>query len=220
MHINVIFDTVCPWCFIGKRRLEEALRQAPQDNLEISWQAFLLNPDMPLGGMDQTAYLAAKFGGEERLRRVYKAVADAGRSSGIAFAFDAISRAPNSIDSHRLVRFAAKYERGGEAVERLYQDYFLNGRDIGARGVLIQIAEDLGLNPEEFRAYLYGGGDIDEIQEENTRAHRFGISGVPAFVIDGQFTVSGAQEPAVLKRIFDVAAERRQELMESGTQPL
>lgn len=220
MHINVIFDTVCPWCFIGKHRLAQALRNNPQESVEISWQPFLLNPDMPFEGMDWHHYLTAKFGGELRAQRVYAAITEAGRQSGIEFDFDAIRRTPSSIDSHRLVRFADREAVAEEAVERIYNEYFLHGRDIGDRSVLLEIAEALALDVDGFRDYLHSDDDIDDIRDQNARAHRFGISGVPAFVVDGQFTVSGAQEPMILQRIFDVAAERRQEILESGTQPV
>lgn len=220
MHIDVIFDTVCPWCFIGKRRLDRALADRPVANVEYNWQAFLLNPDMPVEGLDHRTYLAAKFGGEARSRRVYSAIAEAGRNSGIEFNFDDIGRAPNSIDSHRLVRYAGRRGRAMDAVERLFQSYFLDGRDIGNRSVLVEIADQLDFDLREFRDYLYSSADIEDIKLQNARAHRIGISGVPAFIVDGQFSVSGAQEPIILQRIFDVAREKRLELSESGTQPL
>lgn len=220
MHINVIFDTVCPWCFIGKHRLAQALKDDPRESVEISWQPFLLNPEMPFEGMDWRHYLAAKFGGELRAERVYAAITEAGRQSGIEFDFKGIQRIPSSIDSHRLIRYAERDGLAEDAVEQIFKEYFLLGQDIGNRSVLIRVAEDLNLDIDGFQDYLYGDEDIDEIREQNARAHRFGISGVPAFVVDGQFTISGAQEPAILQRIFDVAGERRQEILETGIQPV
>lgn len=220
MKINVIFDTICPWCFIGKRRLDQALAKRPVPKLEFTWQAFLLNPDMPVEGLDHSTYLAAKFGGDARSQRVYSAIADAGRNSGIEFNFDAISRTPNSIDSHRLVRYADRTGYASQAVELLFQAYFLEGSDIGNRSVLVKIAEQLGFKAEAFREYLYGSSDLEDINQQNARAHRIGVSGVPAFIIDGQFSVSGAQEPMILQRVLDVAREKRLELSETGTQPL
>jgi predicted DsbA family dithiol-disulfide isomerase len=216
MRIDVIFDTVCPWCFIGKRRLEAAVADLETDGIEIHWNAFLLNPDIPPEGMERRAYLRAKFGGESRALRVYSAIARAGASAGIEFNFDEIDWTPNTIDSHRLVRFAQRYGRAVEAVELVFQSYFLDGRDIGKRSVLIDIGRQLGFEIDALRAYLYEASNIQNVLDHNARAHRLGISGVPAFIIDGQFSISGAQEPAVLRRLLDIARERRRELVAGG----
>ncbi len=220
MQIDIIFDTICPWCFIGKRRLEAALRQRPNVNAEIIWHAFLLNPDMPPEGMDRQEYMVIKFGGESRSRRVNNAIIEAGKTVGIEFNFDHVGRMPSTVDSHRLVRFAAAAGYAGQMVEALYQAYFLEGRDIGHRSVLFDIAGQLDLDIEALRDYLYSGRDVDDINEQNARAHRLGISGVPAFIFDGEFAISGAQEPSVLLRMFDIAEEKRREWMVEGTQPV
>lgn len=213
MRVDVIFDTVCPWCYIGKKRLEAAIALHGGAGIEIHWNAFLLNPDLPSDGMDRRAYLRAKFGGESRAQRVYAAIARAGASAGIDFNFDAIDWTPNTIDSHRLVRYAQQYGRGGDAVERIFRSYFLDGRDIGKRSVLIGIAEQMGLNADKVRAHLNDNGTVQHILDSNARAHRLGISGVPAFIVDGQFSISGAQEPSVIARLLDVARERARELV-------
>ena len=213
MQIDVIFDTVCPWCFIGKRRLDSALAQRPHIEADINWHAFMLNPDMPPEGMDRRDYVKVKFGGESRSRRVHHAIGEAGRTVGISFAFDRIGRTPNTVDSHRLVRFAAETGRADAAIEALYYAYFLNGQDIGNRSVLFTIGDRLGLDGDALRDYLYSDRDVDDVNEQNARAHRLGISGVPSFVIDGEYSISGAQEPNIFLKLFDVAEERRRELL-------
>ena len=213
MRIDVIFDTVCPWCYIGKRRLEAAIAEHGADDIEIHWNAFLLNPDIPPEGMQRRAYLRAKFGGESRAQRVYGAIARAGAAAGIDFNFDEIDWTPNTIDSHRVVHYAQNLGRGVEAVERIFQSYFLEGRDIGKRSVLIDIGRQIGLNEDRLRSYLHDTSNIQTVLDHNARAHRLGVSGVPAFIIDGQFSISGAQEPAVLGRLLDIARERRREVL-------
>ena len=203
MRIDVIFDSVCPWCYIGKRRLEKALALRPGLDPDIAWRPFLLNPEMPPDGIERTLYLVRKFGSEARVRRVYGAIAEAGLSEEINFAFDSIRQTPNSVDSHRLVRFAG--EAAGDAVEALFQAYFLRGENIGERDVLVGIGTGIGLDERTLRAYLESDADIDNVLAENARAHRLGITGVPAYVIDGEMVISGAQDPAILARVMDVA---------------
>ena len=216
MRIDVIFDTVCPWCYIGKRRLESALADFDPADVEIHWNAFLLNPDIPPEGMERRAYLRAKFGGESRAQRVYAAIARAGHSAGIEFNFDEIDWTPSTIDSHRVVRYAQRHGRATEAVELIYQSYFLEGRDIGKRSVLIDIGHQLDFDTDSLRAYLHEPTNIQGILDHNARAHRLGISGVPAFIVDGQFSISGAQEPMVIRRLLEVARERRREMYAEG----
>ncbi len=218
MQIDVVFDTVCPWCFIGKRRLERALAQRPDLPIQLNWRPFLLNPEMPTEGIDRTAYLIKKFGSETRVRRIYGAIGDAGHSVEIEFAFDRIHRTPNSVDSHRMVRFAK--DQGGRAditVEALFHAFFLDGRDIGQRGVLLEIAEDIGLDAAALAAHFDDGEDIPDIHEANARAHRLGINGVPAFSFPGNLVISGAQEPPVLVRMIDAAGVMAETTAETAT---
>lgn len=205
MQIDVIFDTVCPWCFIGKRRLDKALALRPNLNPEIFWRPFLLNPHMPGDGIDQTAYLVRKFGSENRVRRIFGAIAEAGQSVEIDFAFERIGRTPNSVMSHRLVKLATEQGVAGACVEAIFLAFFIDGRNIGDPGVLAEIGGRLGMNPRAIRAYLEADDDVDWVRDENTRAHRVGVNGVPAFIIDGRHAIAGAQEPAVLARLLDAA---------------
>ena len=203
MRIDVIFDSVCPWCYIGKRRLEKALALRPGLESDIDWRPFLLNPEMPPDGIDRAIYLVRKFGSEARVRRVYGAIAEAGLSEEIDFAFDSIRQTPNSVDSHRLVRFAGA--KAGDAVEALFQAYFIRGANIGDVDVLVGIGAGIGLDGRTLSDYLESDADIDDVLAENARAHRLGMNGVPAYVFDGTMVISGAEEPAILARVMDVA---------------
>nr|CAX84015.1 Predicted dithiol-disulfide isomerase involved in polyketide biosynthesis [uncultured bacterium] len=207
VRVDVVFDAVCPWCFIGKRRLEQAMRLRPDIPVVRRWRPFLLNPDMPLEGVGQSDYLLRKFGNEARIKRVFGAVSDAGHSAHIAFAFDRIRKTPNTVHAHRLIRFAAGRDRASEAVEALFVNHFINGKDIGDRDVLIRIGVLLGLVEEDLVAYLRSETDIDFIHQENVAAHRLGINAVPSFVFNGNLAISGAQEPRVIARLLDVARE-------------
>jgi predicted DsbA family dithiol-disulfide isomerase len=205
MEIDIIFDTVCPWCYIGKKRLEKALAMRPAIKAKPNWRPFLLNPEMLPEGIDRTAYLIKKFGSQARVSRIYGAIGEAGQSVEIDFDFDRIGRTPNSVDSHRLLRFADKRGLADKLVESLFVEFFINGRDIGDIGVLTEIGGAAGLDAGELRAYLESDEDVRLIYDENARAHRLGINGVPSFAFNGKFVISGAQEPQVLARMLDAA---------------
>ena len=205
MEIQVIFDTVCPWCFIGKRRLELALALRPNINAEFHWRPFLLNREMPPEGIDRTAYVIRKYGSEDRVRRIYGSIVEIGQSVDIDFAFERIDRTPNSVDTHRLVMFAARQGVADEMVEGLFVEYFLHGRNIGERGVLRDIAREAGLKVSSVDTYLDGEDDVERVYDESRRAHRLGINGVPAFVFNERMGIAGAQEPQVLARMLDAA---------------
>ena len=207
MNIDVVFDTVCPWCFLGKRRLENALSMRPGVAVEVRYHPFLLNPDMPDGGMDRRMYLEHKFAGPHRARRVLEAVGAAGESSGVRFDFDAIERMPNSIDSHRLLRLAAGHDRREQALETVFEAFFQRGQDIGRTAVLVNIGAAAGLDPDDVRALLADDEGRTEIRAANARAHAMGISGVPSFVFNGGHAIAGAQDAEVLVRLIDLAVE-------------
>ncbi len=207
IRIDIVFDPVCPWCYIGKRRLEQAFDLRPGIEVMPLWRPFLLNPEMPTSGIDRTAYLVKKFGGEARVSRVFGAIAEAGQSVEIGFAFDKIRRTPNTVNAHRLVRFAAFSGKAGDAVEALFHDYFVNGHDIGEIDALVALGGGLGFDAAALHGYLKSDEDVDLIYEENVRAHRLGINGVPVFVFNDILAISGAQEPRILARILDAAKE-------------
>ena len=211
MRIDIVSDVVCPWCFVGKRRLEKALALRPEIEVEIVWRPFQLNPDMPPEGIERQAYLAAKFGGDANAERLYANVAAAGASVDIDLAFDRIRRTPNTSDAHRLVRRAAAEGRADAIVEALFRAYFIEGRDIGGREVLAEIAGAVGLDAAEAAAWLDSPADRDEVLAEDRSARRIGINAVPCFIFERHYAVSGAQEPEFFLPVFD--------LVRNGTPP-
>lgn len=206
LAIEVVHDLVCPWCYLGVRRLLRTLRRRPDLATELTWRPFLLNPDMPRMGMSRPDYVVRKFGGEDRARRLYASIAEIGRVEGILFRFDRIKRTPSSIDAHRLVRYAARFGRADAMVEALFSAHFTDGHDIGDHGVLMSVAASCGLDTFPVRRFLLSDEDLEGVHADNLRAHRLGINGVPCFVIGGRHAIAGAQEPEVIERLLDVAA--------------
>ncbi len=205
MQVAIVSDTICPWCYIGKRRFERAKAGRPAE-LAVEWRPFQLNPDMPAEGVDRTRYLVAKFGSEERVSEIFEAIEQAGESEGIKFVFDRIARTPNTVDSHRLIEYAGAHNAQDGVVEALFHRYFEQGEDISDHGVLTAAGVDGGLDEDELRRYLDGGDGVDEIKKESEAASRAGISGVPCFIFEGRYAVSGAQPPDVFERVFELAA--------------
>jgi predicted DsbA family dithiol-disulfide isomerase len=210
VHIDIYSDPVCPWCFIGKRRLERTLAARDDIVATVAWRPFQLNPDMPPEGMDRINYLSSKFGGLERAAKFYDVIAEAGRSERVAFDFDAIRHTPNTLDAHRLIRFAGLHDRQGDVVEALFTAYFLQGEDIGDHGVLTRIAHTVGLDGHAVSAYLASDADRAEVAAEDLRARRMSIDAVPCFIIEGQYAISGAQEPEAFFPLLDLAYFSRQ----------
>ncbi len=199
MQIEIYSDVVCPWCFVGKRRLERALGTAgyaPQAH--IAWRPFQLNPMMPKEGMDRRVYLEAKFGGAEARQAMQERVAKAGEADGLVFAFDRIERTPNTFDAHRLIWFAGQQGCQDEVAEALFHSYFTNGREIGSLNSLAEIASDCGLSREEVERFLASDRAVPEVRTEEAIGHRLGIRGVPYFVLNGSISISGAQPPISL----------------------
>jgi predicted DsbA family dithiol-disulfide isomerase len=206
LAIEIVHDLVCPWCYLGVRRLSRTLARRPDLIAELSWRPFLLNPDMPQGGMPRTEYVVRKFGGEERARRLYASITELGRTENVHFRFDRIRRTPSSVDAHRLVRWAGRAGRASEIVEALFAAHFTDGRDIGDQAVLAAIATSCGLRQSQARAFLASDAEQDTVHADNLRAHRLGINGVPCLVVGGRHAIAGAQEPEVIERLLDVAA--------------
>ncbi|HSM94899.1 MAG TPA: DsbA family oxidoreductase [Rhizomicrobium sp.] len=206
MQIDIVSDTVCPWCFIGKRRLEKALALRPDIPFDIRWRAFRLDPSIPLEGVDRKQYMQAKFGNNPNRQAMQEALQKAGEGEGIAFAFDRISRSPNTLDSHRLIRWAASAGVQNEIVERLFEAYFEDGRDIGNPDVLTEIAADAGMDSATVADLLEQGADREVIENEDALAHRLGISGVPTFIFQNRYMVSGAHDPEQLVKVIDTVA--------------
>ncbi|MBT4906025.1 MAG: DsbA family oxidoreductase [Rhodospirillaceae bacterium] len=205
VQIDIYSDTVCPWCFIGKRRLERALAARDDITATIKWHAFQLNPDMPLAGMERERYFAAKFGGPDRAAGVYATIARAGHAERIPFDFDAIPRMPNTIQSHRLVCFADRFGMQEAVVEALFQAFFFDGEDIGDDLTLLRVAHLVGLDRDATSAFLASDDERDTVLAEDLRARRMGINAVPYYVVNGAYAISGAQEPEAFFPLFDLA---------------
>ena len=215
MKIEIYSDVICPWCFIGKRRLEQALeRVGSAQPAQVLWRPFELNPTMPKEGLDRRTYLEAKFGGAEALQAMEDRVAQAGEAEGIEFAFDRIARTPNTFDAHRLIWFAGQQGCQDEVVEALFYSYFTLGRDIGNLDSLTEVAADSGLNREEVRVFLANDQAIQEVRAEEAAGHRLGIRGVPYFLLNGSFSISGAQPldifVSALQQVRGAVMERKE----------
>ena len=203
--IEIVHDLVCPWCYLGVRRLLRTMRRRPDLAFELIWRPFLLNPDMPRTGMARPDYVVRKFGGEDRARRLYATISETGRNEGVDFRFDRIRRTPSSVDAHRLVRHAAGYGRADSLVEALFAAHFTDGCDIGDHAVLVAIATACGMDRVAVRRFLASDAEAEAVHADNLRAHRLGINGVPCFVVDGMHAIAGAQEPEVIERLLDIA---------------
>jgi len=211
LTIDVVSDVVCPWCYIGKRRLEAALARLRESDPElpvvVRWHPFQLNPDLPRDGVARRDYLERKFGGPERAREIYARVSAAGRSVDIPFAFDAIERQPNTLDAHRLVAWAQSRREGDpdKLVEALFRAYFIDGRYVGDRDELVALAADAGYDADDAGKFLDSDDLVDVVSEADRRSRQMGISGVPFFIFGGKTAVSGAQEPEALLEAINQA---------------
>jgi predicted DsbA family dithiol-disulfide isomerase len=195
LHIDIYSDVICPWCYVGKRRLERALKTWDGVPVDIRWRPFQLNPTMPHNGMDRRQYLDAKFGSSAAAQTIYDQVSKAGTEEGIPFAFERIARTPNTFVAHRLVWLAGYQGKQDEVVEMLFRRYFVEGGDIGKIETLSQAAADAGLDRAAVETFLAGDGGIEAVQAEEAAGHHMGIRGVPYFVVNGVNALSGAQPP-------------------------
>ena len=208
MVIEVVSDVVCPWCFIGKRRLEKALSLVGRQDLRVQWRAFELNPHAPKEGLDRKQYRALKFGSTAYAKQLEAHVAGAGSEEGINFRFDRIERVPNTLDAHRLIWLAGHDEQQDALVDNLFRAYFLEGEDVGRAEVLKRIAGESGLDSGRVDELLNGDLGRSEVQTEEREAHNRGVNGVPAFFVNGMPVASGAQKPEVLASVLGPALEQ------------
>jgi len=199
LQVDIYSDVICPWCFIGKRRLQAALEEVgPAQPVHVRWRPFELNPTMPKGGMDRRSYLEAKLGGAASLQTMEDRLIHAGRLDGVDFAFDRIARIPNTFDAHRVIWFAGQKGCQDDIVEALFYAYFTDGCDIGNHDSLAGIAADCGMSRETVLEFLTRDQAAHEVRAEEAVGHRLGIRGVPYFLLNGRLSVSGAQPPDVL----------------------
>ncbi len=206
--IEIYSDIVCPWCYVGKRRLERALGELKDVvKAEVVWRPFQLNPTMPLEGMGRTAYLKAKFGSLEAFGRMEEQLLAAGVEEQIPFAFEKIQRTANTFMAHRLVWHAAQQGKQDDVVEALFRGYFLEGKNIGDVKTLTHVAAEAGLDRKETETFLAGEKGVIEVKAEEAVGRRLGISGVPYFVFNGTVSISGAQPPDIFVSAIQQARE-------------
>jgi predicted DsbA family dithiol-disulfide isomerase len=218
--IDVVSDAVCPWCFIGQKRLDKAVESLSGIDVGVRWRPFQLDPTIPPEGRDRRDYLMAKFGDEKRIEEMHGNIARAGAEEGISFDFGAIKVSPNTLDAHRLIRWAASSgaEVQNRVARRLFQLYFEEGADIGDRRVLADAAGECGMDKAVVETLLAGNADATEVREEIETAARMGVRGVPCFLIEGRYAVMGAQPAETLADAIRqvAAAKARGELENAG----
>ncbi|UYN97725.1 MAG: DsbA family oxidoreductase [Enhydrobacter sp.] len=205
IYVDIVSDTICPWCYIGKRRFERALALSSRNDIALSWRPFQLNPDMPPEGMTRDDYVRAKFGGGDRPRQIYQAIAESGREAGIEFQFSRIRRTPNTVLSHRLIYWSAKNLRQDEVVTELFKAYFEEGQDIGDLDTLVSCAARAGMDEAAARQFLSSDEGRQEVVASDVYARRLGINGVPCFIVNRKYAVSGAQPPSAFVEVFNLA---------------
>ncbi|MER8770162.1 DsbA family protein [Mesorhizobium sp. M0092] len=216
--VDVVSDVVCPWCFIGQKRLDKAIAAVDID-VHIRWRPFQLDPTIPPEGKNRRDYMVAKFGSEQRIREIHARIEPLGEAEGISFAFDAIKVAPNTLDAHRLIRWAGT---AGEAIQnrlvrRLFQLNFEEGANLGDHAVLIEAAREAGMDASVVETLLPTDADVEAVRTEIATASRMGISGVPCFLLEGKYAVMGAQDADTLAdAIRQVAAAKARGELETA----
>lgn len=206
IKLDILSDPVCPWCMIGKSRLERALESRPDHSFVIEWHPFQLNPDMPKNGMDRPAYLEAKFGGKEAAAKVYAEIDKAARESGFEIDWAAIERIPNTLDAHRLIHWAGLEQKQTLVVAGLFRAYWQEGRDIGAHDVLADIADSAGMDAAVIHRLLATDADAEDIVSRDAHSRERGVTSVPTFIIANQHVVPGAQPVELWQQLIDEIA--------------
>ena len=209
LPIDVVSDVVCPWCFIGKRRLEKAVALKPDIPVVVRYRPYFLNPWVPRTGMSRAEYLTTKFGSVDRYKANAQTIVLAARQEGLAYNLDAIARQPNTLDCHRLIRWSGESGDPARMKQRLMELYFTEGADLSDREVLVGAARDCGMDADHVRQRLASDEDVDSVSAEAEQARSAGIEGVPCFILGGIFAVSGAQAPEYLADAMERAAAER-----------
>jgi predicted DsbA family dithiol-disulfide isomerase len=211
-HVDIVSDVVCPWCFIGKHRLEAAIALVPDIAVTINWRPYFLNPWIPHEGIDRQTYLEAKFGSVERYKRIAERVTAAAAMDGLVYAIDKINRQPNTLDCHRLILWSRSTTDPGNMKQRLMDLYFSEGADLTDPRTLITAAVDCGMDGDLVRRLLASDADVDRVEGEANSAKEAGIDGVPCFIFGGSVIVTGAQSPEYLANAIARAAGRQTRL--------
>ncbi len=209
LHIEMVSDLVCPWCWVGLRRLKGAMALVPELDVEILFRPFELDPTIPAGGTDYKAYMKSRFGSDQsrdRANQMRDALIQYGKEEGIPFDFDRISWRPNSFNAHRLVHWAQGQSLGLQAKEALFEAYFSKGLDIGDHEVLVTLASEIGLDPNIVSDLLASDADVETVRNEQNLFRQMGVSGVPTFIAMRQIAVQGAESSEKLARFLTTAA--------------
>ena len=193
VQLDIISDPICPWCYIGKANFEGALTETGLNPFDINWRIFQLNPEMPPEGMDRREYLETKFGGPERAKEIYGRIENAAADAGLNVAFDKIQRTPNTMDTHRLIRWAKTTGQQNAVVNQLFHRYFEAGEDISDHTVLLDVAESTGMERDIVQKLLESDADRELLAEEDATARQMGVTGVPTFIVGGRYVLQGAQ---------------------------
>ena len=207
VHVDVVSDVVCPWCYIGKHRLEGAIARTPEVAVNVDWRPYFLNPWIPREGIDRKTYLETKFGSVQRYDAIAERVAAAAAAEGLVYAPDKISRQPNTLDCHRLILWSRTVTDPARVKQRLMELYFAEGADLSDSEVLVRAAADCGMDADLVRRLLTGDSDVERIESEANAAKEAGIDGVPCFVFNSAFVVTGAQSPEYLAAAIERTAE-------------
>ena len=209
LTIDVVSDVMCPWCYIGKRRLEAALRSVPDLSVVVRWHPFQLDATLPKSGKDRQQYLSDKFGGIERANSFYSQIKAAGLEEGIDFAFDKIRLSPNTLDCHRLILWASADNLQDEVVELLFKAYFLDGEDLTRSEILVRISDEAGMQSDLVEQLLETDTDLARVEAQVETAQNSGVTGVPCFIIDSRFVLAGAEKAETIAAALQHAEETR-----------
>ncbi len=212
VHIDVVSDVVCPWCYIGKRRLEGAIALARDVTVNVNWRAYFLNDWIPREGIERQTYLETKFGSPERYAVIAERIAAAAAMEGLVYNPDMISRQPNTLDCHRLILWSRSATDPARMKQRLMELYFAEGADLTDPKVLIQAAVDCGMDGDLVRRLLASEADIDRVEADANSAKEAGIDGVPCFIFGSSVIVTGAQSPEYLASAIERTAGRHSRL--------
>ncbi len=202
IELDVFSDTVCPWCYIGKKRLDKAIEKHSHLEIKQTWRPFQLNPGIPPDGMDRQEYLISKFGSADAAKTIYDNIFEEGKKEGIDFNFDSIEVTPNSFNSHRLLALAYKQNIQEDVLDDLFEAYFIRGEDIGNPNILLSIAISHSINEDEFKKYLSDQENIEPLANEEIQARKMGINSVPTFIVNKQIVINGAQTSENFELIF------------------
>jgi predicted DsbA family dithiol-disulfide isomerase len=207
VKLDIMSDPICPWCYIGKAHLDRALADHPDHPFVIEWHPFQLNPDMPEEGMDRRAYLEGKFGGKEGAVRAYAPVVEHAEAAGLKINFEGITRTPNTLDAHRLIHWAGIEGRQTAAVSKLFEAYFVEGRDIGDHEVLADLADSIEMDAAVVARLLASEADRLDIAARDAHSRQMGVTSVPTFIVAGKHAVPGAQPPELWARVINELAD-------------